>query len=125
VDRQNVTRWVNAYVEAWETYDAQKIGDLFSRDAEYRYHPYDEPVRGRNEIVKSWLDDPDEPGRYEGSYEPIAVDGDVAVAVGTSSYTGADGAIDRVYDNIFVMRFDPDGRCQEFTEWYLKRPLDH
>jgi hypothetical protein len=28
----------------------------------------------------------------------------------------------RAYDNCFVMRFDSDGRCREFTEWYMKRP---
>jgi uncharacterized protein Veg len=46
----------------------------------------------------------------------------VAVAVGMSSYRDASGLIDRVYDNIFVVRFDDDGRCREFTEWYMKRP---
>ena len=30
--------------------------------------------------------------------------------------------MDKVYDNCFVMRFDADGRCREFTEWYVKRP---
>jgi hypothetical protein len=28
----------------------------------------------------------------------------------------------RVYENCFVMRFDVDGRCREFTEYYLQRP---
>lgn len=25
-------------------------------------------------------------------------------------------------DNCFVIRFDPDGRCIEFTEWFMERP---
>jgi hypothetical protein len=47
----------------------------------------------------------------------------MAVAIGSSSYKESpDGPIARVYDNCFVMRFDSDGRCREFTEWYMKRP---
>jgi hypothetical protein len=30
--------------------------------------------------------------------------------------------VDKIYDNCFVMRFDADGRCRKFTEWYVKRP---
>jgi hypothetical protein len=120
--REAASRWLDAYVEAWKTYDRDRIADLFTTDAQYRYHPYDEPVRGRDAIVESWFEDPDEPGTYEGSYEPVAVDGDVAVAVGTSSYRNASGVVDRIYDNVYVMRFADDGRCREFTEWYVKRP---
>jgi hypothetical protein len=29
-----------------------------------------------------------------------------------------------VYDNCFVMRFDFDGLCSEFTEWFIERPAD-
>jgi ketosteroid isomerase-like protein len=120
--REAASRWLDAYVEAWKTYDRDRIADLFTTDAQYRYHPYDEPVRGRDAIVESWFEDPDEPGTYEGSYEPVAVDGDVAVAVGTTSYRNASGVVDRIYDNVYVMRFADDGRCREFTEWYVKRP---
>ena len=35
---------------------------------------------------------------------------------------GPGGPIGEVYDNCFVMRFDRDGRCREFTEWFMKRP---
>jgi hypothetical protein len=108
-------------VEAWKTYDPAKIGDLFSQDVLYRYHPYDEPVVGREAVVGSWLEDPDEPGTYEGTYEPFAVEGDVAVAVGHSSYRKDDGSVE-VYDNCYVMRFDDAGRCLAFTEWFVKRP---
>jgi ketosteroid isomerase-like protein len=122
VERAQVAEWLRRYVEAWTAYDRDRIGDLFSEDAEYRYHPYDEPVRGRDAIVESWFEEPDEPGTFEARYEPIAIDGDVAVAVGTSTYRDADRTVDRIYHNAFVLRFDGEGRCREFTEWYLKQP---
>jgi ketosteroid isomerase-like protein len=84
MERADVDGWLADYVEAWKTYDAERIGALFSDDAEYRYHPYDEPVRGREAIVEAWLgegehadaSDRDDPGTYEAAYSVIAVDGD-------------------------------------------------
>jgi uncharacterized protein (TIGR02246 family) len=124
LDRAGVARWLTDYVEAWKSNDAEAIGALFSDDCAYRYHPADEPLRGREAIVTSWLeDDPDEPGTFEAAYQPVAVDGDVAVAVGESTYSKTPGGpIVGIYDNCFVLRFDTDGRCKEFTEWYVKRP---
>jgi hypothetical protein len=72
MQRGDVDRWLTAYIEAWRTYDRDRIGALFSADAEYRYHPYDPPVRGSDAIVGSWLGEsgaqrastPDEPGTW-------------------------------------------------------------
>ncbi len=131
VDAAAVTAWLDAYVAAWKSYDREQIGALFSDDVKYRFHPYDEPVQGREAVVESWLGEGehegapgrDDEGTYDASYRPVAVDGDVAVAIGTSTYTrGPGGPIDEVYDNCFVIRFDGDGRCREFTEWFMKRP---
>ena len=122
MEQQEVTQWLERYVDAWKSYDRDDITELFSDDAEYRYHPYDEPLRGRDAIVQSWLEEPDPPGTYDARYEPIAIDGDVAVATGTTTYYDDQGSVERIYDNCFVMRFERDGRCREFTEWYQKRP---
>jgi hypothetical protein len=122
VERDDVDRWLEGYIEAWKTYDRARIADLFTEDAEYRYHPYDDPVQGREAIVESWLEEPDAAGTFEPDYSVIAVDGEVAVATGTSTYRHKNGSIARVYDNAFVMRFDAEGRCRDFTEWYMKRP---
>ena len=100
-------------------------------DVAYRYHPYDEPIVGREAVVASWLgeggsDDAstrDAPGTYEAAYSPIAIDGDTVVATGPSQYREVpDGPVVRTYENCFVMRFDDAGRCRDFTEYYLKRP---
>jgi hypothetical protein len=49
------------------------------------------------------------------------VDGDQGVATGVSRYDNADGK--REYHNVFLCRFDADGRCREFTEVFAQRPL--
>jgi SnoaL-like domain len=122
VHREAVSDWLERYVAAWKSGKRGEIEALFSEDAQYRYHSYDEPVVGQAAIADSWLDDPDEPGRFDASYGCFAADGDAAVAIGTSTYFNADGGVDRVYDNVFVLRFERSGRCAEFTEWYAKRP---
>ena len=76
---------------------------------------------GATRSIESWLEEPDTPGTYQAHYEPVAVDGEVAVAVGHSSYRRSDGTTE-TYENCFVMRFDDDGRCKSFTEWFIKRP---
>jgi hypothetical protein len=120
--REDVARWLGRYVAAWKSGERPEIEALFSRDARYRYHAYDEPLIGRTAIADSWLEDPDEPGSFDASYGCFAGDGDAAVAVGTSTYVDADGGVDRIYDNVFLLRFDAEGRCSKFTEWYVKRP---
>ena len=131
MDRKTAQDWLDRYVEAWRSYDPKDVAGLFSEAVAYRYHPYDEPIVGRESVVESWLGEGDSddastrdaPGTYEATYSPVAVDGDVVVATGSSSYREQPGGpIVRTYDNCFVLRFDGEGRCLEFTEYYLRRP---
>jgi ketosteroid isomerase-like protein len=131
MDRALVDRWLNDYVAAWKSYDRDQIAALFADDVTYRYHPYDDPVTGRDAVVESWLgagatvgaSTRDEEGTYDASYRAVAVDGDVAIATGSSSYRAEPGGpVVKVFDNCFVMCFDSGGRCRDFTEWYIQRP---
>jgi hypothetical protein len=119
VTREDVDRWLERYVAAWKSNEPEQIGDLFSEGAQYRYWPGDEPCVGRDAIVAAWLGEGDEPGTFDASYSCWALDGSRAVASGTSTYTAPDHV---VYDNVFLLVFDEDGRCAEFTDVYLKRP---
>ena len=121
--RDDVQRWLDRYVDAWRTYEVEAIGDLFAADATYRYHPYDEDaVVGREAIVADWRDDQDEPGTWSARYEPWAVDGDRAVAIGESRYTNPDGSLRTLFFNTWLLRFDDDGRCVEYVESYMELP---
>jgi SnoaL-like domain len=133
MDRSSVQAWLDRYSHAWETYDTAEIGSLFSEDAVYSYHPYDDGddvERGREAIVSSWVSPDgsassrDAAGTYEGRYEPFAVDGDRAVAVGTSTYwtDATRSTIRTVYHNAYLLDFDPDGRCRSFTDFFMERP---
>ena len=139
MDHDTAQQWLDRYVAAWLSYDRDAIGALFSEDVSYRYHPYDEPIVGRGAAIRaSWrmsdgsasgesdaagASTRDEPGTYHARYAPVAVDGDVVVATGTSTYRDTpDGPVSQEFSNCFVMRFDGGGRCREFTEYYAKQP---
>lgn len=130
MERERAQAWLDRYVAAWLSYDPGDIAGLFSQDVVYRYHPNDDPVTGRDAVVASWLGESDSdgastrdaPGTYDAAYSPVAVDGDTVVATGTSRYRETpEGPIVRTYDNCFVMRFDGEGRCRDFTEYYVRR----
>ena len=122
MERGDVARWLGEYVVAWKSYDRGAIEALFTEDAVYRYRPEDDGIRGHDAIVRGWLEDQaEEQGPYEAAYEPYAVDGDRAGAVGSSTYMKEDGSIRAVYDNCFLLRFAGDGRCAEFTEFFIER----
>ena len=122
MNRESLQMWLDKYVEAWRTYAPEKIGDLFSEDALYFYSPFDEqnPLRGREAIVTDWLAEPNPAGSWEAHYVPVAVEGNVGVAQGRTRYFKPDGAVERQFDNIFVMHFDDAGRCERFTEWFMQ-----
>lgn len=128
ITHETVQSWLDAYEHAWETYDADDVAALFSEDAEYRWHPYDEPEKGRDAIVEAWLNpggnasDRDKPGTYLGEYRPFAVDGNRAVAIGTSTYwtDRSRSKVARMYYNNWLLEFDDDGKCSSFTEYYMK-----
>jgi hypothetical protein len=130
--RGDVQAWLDRYIDAWASYDPGAIGDLFTTDAEYRFHPSDPPIAGREAIVRAWTEPSgdasarDEPGTWDAQYEPFAVGGDRAVAVGWSRYytDTTKSTVRDVYDNAYLLEFGPDGRCRSFMEFYVERPKD-
>jgi SnoaL-like domain len=126
----DVQAWLDRYVACWQSYGEDGIAELFSEDAEYRYQPWADPIRGRAAIVKDWIapnGDPsrrEAPGTFSAAYTPYAVDNDVAVATGTTTYWKdvTRTEVVRAYHNIFLLAFDADAKCRSFTEFYMALP---
>ncbi len=124
---EKVQAWLDGYSRAWETYAAEDIEPLFSENAEYRWHPADDPEVGRDTIIHAWQNpggnasDRDAPGTYRADMRPFAVDGNRAVAVGTCTYwtDATHDQISRVYYNNWLLEFDDEGRCSSFTEYWM------
>lgn len=119
-DLDQVTNWIDEYVRAWNSNDPAGIGALFASDASYRTEPFSTPWRGRETIVANWLDRKDEPGQTRFTWHPLAVTPDVAIIQGETVYQQPP----QTYSNLWVIRLNADGRCTEFTEWWM-RPSTH
>lgn len=112
-DENAVARWVDAYVRAWESNDPDHIGALFTEDGRYYTAPFRPPWTGRQGIVDGWLKRKDELGQWEFRYEVMAVADGVGFVRGWTAYP------DVTYSNLWVIRLAGDGRCEEFTEWWM------
>ncbi|MGP3534520.1 nuclear transport factor 2 family protein [Microbacterium sp. RD1] len=108
--------WLDRYLVAWRTNDAEDIRALFTDDATYAGSPLDpEPWSGIDAIVEGWVAHRDEPGEWRFEGAPLAATGDVGIIEGRTDY--ADG---RTYANIWVVRFADDGRARSFVEWFVE-----
>ena len=117
VTPQHVQDWLDAYIAAWQTYDPGLIGDLFASDATYAYHPWDDPIRGRDAIIAAWLSEQDDAGSWEAEYYPLLIADDGVAVGGRTRYTTG-----KVYENLWLLEFGDDGRCARFVEWYMVPP---
>lgn len=124
LDRPTFQRWLDAYVEAWRSNDARAIGELFTEDAVYQRSAWSRPLEGRQRIVEMWHEEAGEPGTWQATYEPLVVERDMGVATGRTKYFTAPGGpqVADEYANVFFVRFDDDGRCREYREWWMLRP---
>lgn len=107
--------WIASYERAWRSNAAAEIGALFTDDALYLTAPFRDPWQGRQEIVDGWLDRKDEPGTWTFSWQPLVETPELAIATGVTAY---DDPV-QAYSNLWVIRLAEDGRCREFTEWWM------
>jgi ketosteroid isomerase-like protein len=119
--------WLDRYEQAWRNNDADQVGALFTDDAVYRWHPWEESpesAEGREAIVDAWMEQLDEPDDWTLECEPVAVNGEVGVARCVTRYRATARGPERVYHNIWILSLDDDGRCSDYTEYYMKEPTE-
>jgi ketosteroid isomerase-like protein len=114
-DRIAVQRWVAGYELAWRTAGTDDLSALFSADATYLQSPYAKPVLGIDAISKMWDDERDGADELFTLFtEIVAVDGDTAVVRAEVRYGQP---ILQEYRDLWLIRFEADGRCAWFEEW--------
>jgi len=110
--------WIEGYKRAWASNAPHDIRALFTDDATYLTSPTSEPRAGIDAIVDGWIEDADQPGDFTFDYEVLSDDGALALVQGVTEYVTPRS---QTYDNLWVIRFAPDGRATEYTEWYMER----
>lgn len=111
---------MDRYVAAWETNDPDDIAALFTDEATYRTAPYRQPWRGREAIVRGWIDRRDDPGTWIFRSDVLAVGDGVGFVEGVTTYPGPPR---RTYRNLWVIHMEGD-RCRDFTEWWMEQNKD-
>ncbi len=115
MDRDGVAAWIAGYERAWRTPGTDPLAALFSSEVTYLYDPYEEPVRDLDALRPWWEEGRDGPDEaFTMSSEVLAVDGDIAVARVEVAYGEP---VRQEYRDLWVMRFDGEGRCAAFEEW--------
>ena len=115
LDRATVSAWVDGYERAWRTPGTDELSRLFASEATYRTAPFEHPFVGLPAIAEMWergREGPDE--HFTMNTEVLAVDGDTAV-VRVEVFYGEPHV--QHYRDLWVIRFDSDGRCVHFEEW--------
>jgi ketosteroid isomerase-like protein len=105
-------QWVAEYERAWRNGDLSGVTRLFSDDVRYRLSPYKEPKVGHAEVQAFWRDDVGR--RFSVTAEPVAVEGRHAVVRLAVRY---EDPAPQEYRDLWILRFAPDGRVEDFEEW--------
>ncbi|HWB87833.1 MAG TPA: nuclear transport factor 2 family protein [Acidimicrobiia bacterium] len=108
--------WMDGYVLAWSSNDPAHIRALFTEDAVYDPQTDDGEWEGIDEIVERWIDIGDSEDNWDFEWLPLVEADDVAVVTARTRYFQPEAS----YRNLFVIRFAEDGRCRDFTEWYIE-----
>ncbi|MEU7628479.1 nuclear transport factor 2 family protein [Nocardia sp. NPDC049220] len=115
MDRAAVEAWVAGYERAWRAPGTERLADLFTADAGYLISPWAEPLIGLTSLADFWAGGRDGPGEaFTMETEVVAVDWPNAVVRVEVEYAKDEPSRWR---DLWVLRFDGDGRCAWFEEW--------
>lgn len=115
--------WIEAYGRAWEERVPDAAAELFTEEAVYRAHPFRDPHLGREGIRAYWA-------------QATATQADVRVRFGGPIVSGEKVAVEWwttmlaegeevTIPGCLLLRFGPDGRCEELREYWHVEPGRH
>jgi SnoaL-like protein len=107
--------WVDAYERAWRTPGTGTLAELFHEEAVYLTSPLSEPVVGLEAIGRLWDEERSPDEEFTMTSEPIAFEGDTGVVRVEVRYHRPRA---RRFVDLWIVSFDPDGRCRRFEEWF-------
>jgi SnoaL-like domain len=115
VTKEQVANWIAAYERTWRTPGIDTLGRIFAAGATYQQAPYATPVVGLAAIGRMWEQERDGPDEvFTMASEVVAVDGPVAVVRAEVRYGNP---VRQEWRDLWILRFDTDGRCVHFEEW--------
>jgi hypothetical protein len=87
ITSEDVTAWVDRYLAAWTSNDADDIAALFTEDGEYHESPYETDWIGRTEIIDGWQGRWDwQQGGWTFEWSLVSLDSPTALITGIGRY---------------------------------------
>jgi hypothetical protein len=117
---ERLDNWMDGFVLAWSSNDADHIRALFTEDAVYDPQTESGEWDGIEQIVETWQAIDDQEENWDFQWQPLVETEDLAVVTGRTQYFDPAGA----FRNLFVIRFADDGRCYDFTEWWIEEDVE-
>jgi hypothetical protein len=121
VERRSLREWIAGYERAWRTPDGPELdralAALFAPRATYSTAPFQPAYRGLPAIAKMWTAErkgPDE--SFSMTAEVVAADAEHDVAVVRVEVQYGEPR-EQLYRDLWIVRFDAEGRCERFEEW--------
>lgn len=115
---RELSSWLEAYGEAWESRDADAAAEIFSDDATYRVTPYEEPHIGKDGVRNYWAGVTENQRNIQFEHRAISVTGNTGVAHWLAAFEVEPDGTKIELDGIFVLEFDEDGKCRQLREWW-------
>lgn len=117
----SILDWLAAYRHAWSTDDPDDVAALFAADALYFTAPFQEPLRGVEEIVAYWLGEKEAGIPWDFASQVLAREGDMYVVRAVTTYPQGtrDADAPEVFHNLWLVTLGADGRATEFVEYYM------
>ena len=95
---------------------ADELAGLFTEDAVYDPQTAGGEWEGIEEIVARWQEVDDDEDNWDFEWLPLVETDDLAIVTARTRYFEPELS----YRNLFIIRFADDGRCSDFTEWYIE-----
>ena len=113
--------WLDLYGRAWMSLDPSLIDDLFTKEATYQEKPFEEPMKGIDEIRKYWnvVSETQKDVKFE--YEILESNHNFGVAHWKSSFVRPNQNILVMLDGVLVAHLDSENKCTQFQEWWQSK----
>lgn len=114
----DLSNWLDAYGQAWESRDADAAATIFSEDATYQVTPYEEPHRGQDGVRDYWAGVTENQRNVRFEHEAISVSGNTGIAHWSATFDVAPDGPKLELNGIFVLEFDENGKVRQLREWW-------
>ena len=125
---QDVQDWLDEYGRAWVDGDPDRVVTLFSDTATYRETPFDEPMRGRQEIRQYWQNNAaDAQENVEFTSQVWALRNNTATAGWQARFTHKVSGVRVELDGAFRLVFSSEQgafQCTILEEWWHRKKLE-